>query len=74
MTCKTLGLLFNTFPTDKMYPVLNRDTNPDAIVSEKKTFYQFFAAFLTSRLNLNISKNKMTPIDFVFSKLQTPKT
>ena len=44
-------------------------------LSEKqKTFYQFCAAFLKSRLNFKILNKKMTLIAFVFSKLRTRKT
>ena len=52
---KILGLLVNTLATDEKYPVLNRNNLTIPIqmqLSEKKkTFYQFFAAFLKSRLN-----------------------
>ena len=55
LPCKILGLLVNTLAADKKYPVLNRDNLTIPIqmqLSQKqKTFSQFFAAFLKSRLN-----------------------
>ena len=55
LTCQILGLLVNTLAADEKYPVLNRNNLTIPIqmqLSEKKkTFYQFFAAFLKSRLN-----------------------
>ena len=54
-TCQILVLLVNTLAVDEKYPVLNRNNLTIPIqmqLSEKKkTFYQFFAAFLKSRLN-----------------------
>ena len=78
MTCKILILLVNTLAADEKYPVLNRDnlTIPIQIqLSEKqKNFSQFLTAFLKSRFNLKHFEKKMTLIEFVFPKLQTPKT
>ena len=75
LTCKILGLLLKTFAADEKYPVLNRDnlTIPTQMQGSQKknTFYQFFAGFLNSRLNL---KKTMTLIHFLFSKLETSKT
>ena len=55
LTCTTLGLLVNTLPADEKYSVLNRDNLtipvPMQLSQEKKHFFQFFAAFLKSRLN-----------------------
>ena len=43
-------------------------------LSEKqKKFLKFFAAFLKSCLNFKHIEKKMTLIDFLFSKLRTPK-
>ena len=50
------------------------DTNSDAIISEKKTFPQFFTAFLKCILNFKYFEQKMTLIDSVFSILRTQKT
>ena len=54
-TCKILGLLANTFAAHEKYLVLDRDNSRIPIrmqLSEKqKTFSQFFAAFLKSRLS-----------------------
>ena len=78
MTCKILGLLVNTLAADEKYPVLNRDnlTIPIQIqLSQKqKTFSEFLCAFLKSLLNFKYFEKKMTPRDFVFPKLRTPKT
>ena len=55
LTWQILGLLVNTFAADEKYPVLNRDNLTIPIqmqLSEKqKTFSQFLAAFLKSRLS-----------------------
>ena len=55
LTCHILRLLVNTLAADKKYRVLNRDNLTIPIqmqLSQKqKTFSQFFAAFLISRLN-----------------------
>ena len=78
LTCKILGLLVNTLAADEKYPVLNRDNLTIPIqmqLSQKqKTFFQFFAAFLKSRLNFNVLKKKMTVIDFVLPIIRTLKT
>ena len=78
LTCKTLGLLVNALAADEKYPLLNRDNL--TIITEmqssqkQNTFYKFFASFLKSSLNFKYFEQKMTVIDFAFSKLQTPKT
>ena len=41
---------------------------------KQKSFAQFFAAFLKRTLNFRYFEIKTTLIDFVFSKLRTPKT
>ena len=78
LTCQILGLLVNTLAAHEKYPVLNRDnlTIPIQIqLSQKqKTFSQFLCAFLKSLLNFKYFEKKMTPRDFVFPKLRTPKT
>ena len=78
LTCQILGLLVNTLAADEKYPVLNRDNLAIPIqmqLSQKqKTFSRFFAAFLKFRLILNILSKNMTLIDFVMSKLRTPKS
>ena len=55
LKCQILGLLVNTLASDEKYPVLNRDNLTIRIqmqLSQKqKTFSQFFALFLKSRLN-----------------------
>ena len=78
LTCQILGLLVNTLAADEKYPVLNRDNLTIPIqmqLSQKqKIFSQFFAAFLKSRLILNILKKTMSLTAFVFPKLRTLKT
>ena len=74
-----LGTACNTLAADGKYPVLNRDnlTIPIQIqLSQKRnTFSQFVATFWKSRLHFKyFEKKKITLIDFVFSKLRTPKT
>ena len=59
---QNLGLVVNKLTADHKYPVLNRDnlTIPIQIqLSRKqKTFSQFFAAFLKSRLNFKCFQEK----------------
>ena len=78
LICQILELLLNTLAVNDKYPVLNRDNlmMPVEIhLSQKqKTFSQFFSAFLNSSSNLNVLKEKMTLIDFLFPKLWAPKT
>ena len=58
LTCKILGLLVNTLATDEMHPVLNREKLTISIQMQssqkQKTFSQFFAPLLKSRLNFQI--------------------
>ena len=73
-----MGLLVNTLHTDEKYPVLNRDNLTIPIqmqISQKeKTFFNLLLHFLNIDNIFNILDKKMTLIDFVFSKLRTPKT
>ena len=68
LTCQILGLLLNTLAADEKYPVLNRDNLTIPIqmqLSQKqKTFSEFFAAFLKSRLNFNYFLKKDDPPRF----------
>ena len=77
-TCQILGLLLKTLASDEKHPVLNRDNLTIPIqmqLSQKqKTFSQFLAAFLKSRLNFKHFGKKMTLTAFVCRKLQIPKT
>ena len=41
---------------------------------KKKTFSEFFGAFVKFRLNFEVFESEKTLIDFVFSKLESPKT
>ena len=54
MLCKILRLLFNTLTADDKYSLVNRDNLAQPIqilLSQKqKTFSQFFATFLKSKL------------------------
>ena len=72
MTCQILGLLVNTLAADEKYPILNRDNLTIPIemqLSEKqKSFSQFFAAFLKSRLSFEHFEIKDTLTAFLFPK------
>ena len=78
LTCQVLGLFANILGANDKYPVLNRVnlTIPVEIQfpHKQKPFSQIFCSFLNSSLNLTILKQKMTLIDFVFPRLQFPKT
>ena len=78
LTCQILGLLVNTLPTDEKYPVLNRNNLTILIQMQfsdkQKSFSQFLAAFLKSRLNFEHFLKKMIVTAFVFPKLRTLKT
>ena len=67
-TTQILGLLVNTLAADEKYPVLNRDNLTIPIqmqLSQKqKTFSEFFAAFLKSRLNFKYFLKKDDPPRF----------
>ena len=71
-------LLVNTLDADGKHPVLNRDNLTIPIqmqLSQKqKSFSQFLAALLKSRLNFKYFEKKMTLLAFVFRTLRTPKT
>ena len=63
LTWQFLRLLVNTLAADKKYPVLNRDNLEIPIQMQlsmkQKTFSEFFATFLKSRLNFeHFEKNK----------------
>ena len=68
LTCQILVLLVNTLDVDERYPVLNRDNLTIPIqmqLSQKqKTFSEFFAAFLKSRLNFKYFLKKDDPPRF----------
>ena len=77
VTCEILGLLLKILATDEKYPVLNRDnlTIPIQIqLSRKqKTFSQFFAAFLKSRLNFEYFEKKDEPHRVCISEITDSK-
>ena len=59
--CQILGLLVKTLAFHEKYPVLNRDNLMKTIqmqLSEKKSFYQLFAAFLKSSLDFEHFERK----------------
>ena len=62
MICKILRLFVNTFTAYDKYCVLNREylTQPIhmQLSQKQKTFFQFFSAFLKSRLNLEHIQEK----------------
>ena len=68
LTCLILGLLVNTLAADERYPVLNRDNLmilfQMQLSQKKKTFSQFFAAFLKSRFNFEYFEKKDDPHTF----------
>ena len=75
--CKILGLFVNTLTDDDKQSLLYRDnlTQPIKILlsQKQKTFFQFFSTFLKSTLNFEHFQKKMTLINNVFPKLQSPK-
>ena len=75
--CKFLRLLVKTLTDDEKYSLLYREnlTQPIQILlsQKRKTFSQFFSAFLKSTLSLHIFQKKMTLIADVFPKLPSPK-
>ena len=78
LTCKILGLLFNTLAADEKNPVLHRDnlTIPVQMqLSQKEnTFSQFLSEFFKSSFNFQHFEKKVTFIAFLFRNLRTPKT
>ena len=60
-----LGTAFNTLAADERYPVLIRDNLKIPIqmqiLQKKKTFFNFFGAFLISRLNFEHFGKKDEP-------------
>ena len=75
--CEILGLFVNTFTADEKYFLCNSENLPEPIqiqLSKKeKTFPQFFVNFWNLHQILNILKQKMTFMAYVFLKLQTAK-
>ena len=75
--CKFLRLLVKTLTDDEKYSLHYREnlTQPIQILlsQKRKTFSQFFSAFLKSTLNLNIFEKKITLIAELFPKLPSPK-
>ena len=68
-----MGLLVNTLAADEEYPVLNTDNLTIPIQMQlsqkKKTFSQFFDAFLKSRLNFEYFEKKYDPHRFCICKI-----
>ena len=77
LTCQILGLLVHTLATDEKYRVLNRDNLMIPIqmhLSEKKKlFLNFLLHFWNLTEILNVLKQKMNLIAFVFPKFRTRK-
>ena len=73
MTCHILGRLVNTLAADEKYPFPNADnlTTPIQMqLSEKqKSFSEFFASFLKSRLNFKYCEKKDEPDRFSISEI-----
>ena len=78
LKCQILGLLVNTLAAGGKHPVLNRDNLTIQIQMQlspkQKSFSQFLAAFLKSRLNFKYFQKKMTLVAFVLWKLRTQNT
>ena len=78
LTCQIFGLFANTLAADEKDPVLNRDnlTVPTEMkLSQKqKNFCGFFAVFLKSSINFQYFATNHDLIDFLISKLGTPRT
>ena len=68
-----LGTAYYTLPTDEKYPLLNTENLTIPIQMQlsqkKKTFSQFFAAFLKSRLNFEYFEKKYDPHRFCTCKI-----
>ena len=77
LTWQILGLLVNTMAGDENYPVLNRVNLRIPIkiqLSEKrKTFSQFYAAFLKSRLNFEDFEKKYDSRSFCVYEISEPE-
>ena len=75
--CKSLGLFAKTLNSDDKFSILNRNTLNATIsyeiLSERKTFSEYFSAFLKSRLNFEHFQKNVSVIDDVFLKLRTAK-
>ena len=76
-TCQILGLLVNTLAADEKYRVLNRENLTIPIQMQlshkQKTFSQFFATFLKSRLNLKHFQKRDDPHSFCSSEVTYSK-
>ena len=72
-----MGLLVNTLAADKKYRVLNRENLTIPIQMQlshkQKTFSQFFATFLKSRLNLKHFQKRDDPHSFCSSEVTYSK-
>ena len=77
LTCQILGLLVNTLAADEKYRVLNRENLTIPIQMQlshkQKTFSQFFATFLKSRLNLKHFQKRDDPHSFCSSEVTYSK-
>ena len=75
--CKISGLFLNTLTDDDKYSLLYGDKLLQPIqihLSQKRrTFSDFFSAFLKSKLNFEDYLKKMTLIANGFPKLPSPK-
>ena len=75
--CKISVVFVKTLTDNDKFSLFYRDnlTQPIQILlsQKKKTFSQFFSAFLKSILNFEHFQKKMTLIAHVFPKLPSPK-
>ena len=73
LTCEIVGLLLNTFATDEKYPAVNRDnlTIPFQmeLSQKRKSFSEFFAAFLKSIWSFEHFEKKDDPHSFCISEI-----
>ena len=77
LKCQILGLLVNTLSADENYAVLNKDNLTIPIQmqlsQEQKTFSQFFAEFLKSRLNFKRFEKEDEPHRFCIFEVADSK-
>ena len=73
LTYKILGLIVNTLAAHEKYPVLNRENLTILIQmhlsQNQNNFFDFFAAFLKSRLKFECFEEKDDPYRFCTSDI-----
>ena len=75
--CKILGLFVNTLTDDDKYSLLYRDNFTQQIQillsHKRKTFSEFFSAFVKSTLNFEHFQKKDDPHSRIISKITVPE-